>query len=80
MLNAAAAQLVNHFGRPSGGNFSMPDAKAVDAQMGMEKPLSSPACGLSGADMVSESSGMMESLLDASFEAFVLDDEMLSHM
>jgi len=59
---------------------SMSDAKAVDAQMGMEKALSALACGLSGANMVYESSGMMASLLGASFEAFVLDNEMLSHV
>ena len=80
ILNAAAAQLANHIGVPSGVASSMSDAKAVDAQMGMEKALSSLACGLSGANMVYESSGMMASLLGASFEAFVLDNEMLSHV
>ena len=58
----------------------MSDAKAVDAQMGMEKALSSLACGLSGANMVYESAGMMASLLGVSFEAFLLDNEMLSHV
>jgi len=80
ILNAGAAQLANHIGIPSGVASSMSDAKAVDAQMGMEKALSSLACGLSGANMVFESSGMMASLLGASFEAFVLDNEMLSHV
>ena len=80
ILNAAAAQLANHIGVPSGVASSMSDAKAVDAQMGMEKALSSLACGLSGANMVYESSGMMASLLGASFEAFILDNEMLSHV
>ncbi len=80
ILNAAAAQLANHIGVPSGVASSMSDAKAVDAQMGMEKALSSLACGLSGANLVYESSGMMASLLGASFEAFVLDNEMLSHV
>jgi len=80
ILNAAAAQLANHCGLPSGVASSMSDAKAVDAQMGMEKALSALACGLSGANMVYESSGMMASLLGASFEAFVLDNEMLSHV
>jgi trimethylamine--corrinoid protein Co-methyltransferase len=80
ILNAGAAQLANHIGVPSGVASSMSDAKAVDAQMGMEKALSSLACGLSGANLVYESSGMMASLLGASFEAFVLDDEMLSHV
>ena len=80
LLNAAAAQLSNRLGLPSGVACSMADAKAVDAQMGMEKALSSLAAGLAGANMVYESSGMMASLLGASFEAFVVDDEMLSHV
>ena len=80
LLNAGAAQLANYIGVPSGVASSMSDAKAVDAQMGMEKALSSLACGLSGANMVYESSGMMASLLGVSFEAFITDDEMLSHV
>lgn len=80
LLNAASAQLSNWLGLPSGVASGMADAKAVDAQMGMEKTLSSLATGLAGANMVYESSGMMASLLGASFEAFVIDDEMLSHV
>lgn len=80
LLNAASAQLSNWLGLPSGVASSMADAKAVDAQMGMEKALSSLATGLAGANMVYESSGMMASLLGASFEAFLIDDEMLSHV
>lgn len=80
LLNAASAQLANHIGVPSGVASSMSDAKAVDAQMGLEKTLSALACGLSGANMVYESSGMMASLLGVSFEAFLVDNEMLSHV
>jgi trimethylamine--corrinoid protein Co-methyltransferase len=80
LLNAASAQLSNWLGLPSGAASSMSDSKAVDAQMGIEKALSAMAVGLSGCNMVYESSGMMASLLGASFEAFVVDDEMLSHV
>jgi trimethylamine--corrinoid protein Co-methyltransferase len=80
LLNAASAQLSNSLGLPSGCASSMTDAKAPDAQMGMEKALSALACGLAGGNMVYESSGMMASLLGVSFEAFVMDDEMLSHV
>jgi trimethylamine--corrinoid protein Co-methyltransferase len=80
LLNAASAQLSNWLGLPSGVASSMADAKAVDTQMGVEKALSSLATGLAGANMVYESSGMMASLLGASFEAFLIDDEMLSHV
>ncbi len=78
VLNAASAQISNWLGLPSGVASSMADAKAVDAQMGAEKALSAVAAGLAGANMVYESAGMMASLLGASFEAFILDDEMLS--
>ena len=80
LLNAASAQLSNYLGLPSGVASSMSDSKAVDAQMGIEKAMSSLAAGLAGSNMVYESSGMMASLLGASFEAFVVDDEMLSQV
>lgn len=80
MMNAAAAQIGNHLGLPTGVASSMADAKAVDAQMGAEKALSALATGLSGANMIYESAGMMASLLGVSFEAFVLDNEMLSNI
>ena len=80
VLNAAAAQLTNWLGLPSGVASCMADAKAVDAQMGFEKAISATAVGLAGGNLIYESSGMMASLLGASFEAFVIDDEMLSHV
>ncbi len=80
ILNAASAQISNHLGLPSGVASSMADAKAVDAQMGAEKALAAAAAGLSGANMIYESAGMMASLLGVSFEAFVADNEMLSHV
>ena len=80
ILNAAAAQISNRLGLPSGVASSMADSKAVDAQMGAEKAMSALACGLAGANMVYESAGMTASLLGASFEAFILDDEMLGHV
>lgn len=79
VLNAASAQLSNWLGLPSGVACSMTDAKAIDAQYGMEKGLTSLAAALAGGNLIYESSGMTASLLGASFEAFVLDDEMHSH-
>ncbi|MEQ8895667.1 MAG: trimethylamine methyltransferase family protein [Roseovarius sp.] len=79
VLNAASAQLSNWLGLPSGVASSMTDAKAIDAQHGMEKGLTSLAAALAGGNLIYESSGMTASLLGASFEAFVLDDEMHSN-
>jgi trimethylamine--corrinoid protein Co-methyltransferase len=78
LMNAAAAQIGNALNLPTGVASSMADAKAVDAQMGAEKALSAAATGLAGANMIYESAGMMASLLGASFEAFVTDNEMLA--
>jgi trimethylamine--corrinoid protein Co-methyltransferase len=79
VLNAASAQLSNWLGLPSGAACSMTDAKVPDAQYGMEKGLTSVTAALAGGNLIYESSGMTASLLGASFEAFVLDDEMHSH-
>lgn len=76
VLNAASAQLSNWLGLPSGVAASMTDAKAIDAQYGVEKGMTSLAAALAGGNLIYESSGMTASLLGASFEAFVLDNEM----
>ena len=76
LLNAASAQLSNWLGLPSGVASSMTDAKAIDAQYGVEKGMTSLAAALAGGNLIYESSGMTAALLGASFEAFILDDEM----
>ena len=80
VMNAASAQLSNWLGLPSGVACSMTDAKAIDAQYGMEKGISAMAAGLAGGNLIYESSGMTASLLGASFEAFVLDNDMIGHI
>lgn len=80
VMNAASAQIGNWLGLPTGVASSMADAKAVDAQMGAEKAMTALATGLAGGNMIYESAGMMASLLGVSFEAFILDNEMLGHV
>ena len=79
ILNAASAQISNWLGLPSGVAASMTDAKAIDAQYGAEKGITSLAAALAGGNLIYESSGMTASLLGASFEGFVLDNEMHAH-
>jgi trimethylamine--corrinoid protein Co-methyltransferase len=76
LLNAASAQLSNWLGLPSGVAASMTDAKGIDAQYGVEKGMTSLAAALAGGNLIYESSGMTAALLGASFEAFILDDDM----
>ncbi len=79
LLNAASAQLSNFYDLPSGVAASMADAKTPDAQAGYEKAMSLLAAGLAGANLVYESAGMFASLMGASFEGFVIDNEMIGN-
>lgn len=77
VLNAAAAQMGNFYDLPSGVSASMTDSKLPDAQAGYEKAMTTVTAGLAGANLVYESGGMFASLLGASFEGLVVDNEML---
>ncbi len=77
ILNAAAAQLVNWIGLPSGVAAGMADSKVPDNQAGHEKALNVALAGHAGANLVYESAGMLASLLSCSLEALVIDDDML---
>ncbi len=75
LLNAAAAQLGNMLNLPSGVAGGMPDAKVPDMQAGYESGIPNVMIGLSGANLIYESSGMLASLLACSYEAFVINNE-----
>ena len=77
LLNAGAAQLANHLGLPSGVAAGMADSKIPDAQAAYEKAVSLAATATAGANMVYESAGMYASLLGASLEGFVLDNDIV---
>ena len=80
VLNAASAQVAKFYGIPNGVASSMTDSKAIDAQAGLEKGITALAAGLSGANLIYESAGMMASIMGASHDAFVIDNEMLSYV
>lgn len=77
VLNAASAQVAKYYGIPSGVAAGMADSKVPDVQAGYEKGITTSMAALAGANMIYESSGMLASLLSASFEMFVIDDELL---
>jgi len=77
VLNAAAAQITNWLGLPSGVAAGMTDAKIPDNQAGYEKGLNVALAGHAGANIVYESAGMLGSLLACSLEALVIDNDML---
>ena len=77
ILNAAAAQLVNWIGLPSGVAAGMADSKLPDNQAGHEKGTTVTLAAQAGANIVFESAGMLASLLSCSLEALVVDNDML---
>lgn len=77
VMNAAAAQLANWLGLPSGVAAGMSDSKLPDMQAGHEKALTVSLAGQAGANLVYESAGMLASILAFSMEAMVVDNDML---
>jgi trimethylamine--corrinoid protein Co-methyltransferase len=77
LLTAACAQVLNHFGLPSGAASGMADAKMPDAQSGYEKGSTAVMAGLAGLNMVYESAGMHASLLGFCLESLIIDNDML---
>lgn len=77
LLNAAAAQVGNWLGLPSGVAAGMADSKLPDNQAGYEKGMTVSLAAHAGANLVYESAGMLGSLLGSSLEALVIDNDML---
>ncbi len=76
IANAAAAQLLAQVGLPSTVSAGMTDAKIADAQAGYEKGYTVALAGHAGADMINLAVGMLGSIMVASPEAMVIDDDM----
>ena len=75
-VNAAAtAQMARFYGIPSRGGGAITDSKLPDAQAGMESMMSQLMATLSGVHFVLHSAGILEGYMTASYEKFVIDDE-----
>ena len=77
IINAAAAQVVNYLGLPSGVAAGMADSKLPDNQAGAEKANAITLAANAGANMINESAGMLASIMACSLEALVIDNDML---
>ena len=77
LLAAAATQIANFYGLPCSVGAGMTDSKSVDNQAGYESGITTVLAALAGANVISEVGGMMSSLLGCSFEAMVVDNDML---
>jgi trimethylamine--corrinoid protein Co-methyltransferase len=77
IVSAGAAQMVNFYGLASSVGAGMTDAKLPDYQAGYEKALAIALAAQSGCNNVSESSGMLGSLMALSLESLLIDNDLL---
>jgi trimethylamine--corrinoid protein Co-methyltransferase len=74
MLDCANAEIGKRLGLPTQGYIALSDAKALDAQAGLETGIGAALAGLSGINSVS-GPGMLDFESCQSLEKLVLDDE-----
>ena len=77
MINAAVAQMAQHFEVPLYSTGGTSDAKAVDIQAAYESAMSSLLVAMSGANYIHDIAGLMEEDLTVSYEKLVMDNEIL---
>ena len=77
VVSAGAAQMINFYGLPSSVGAGMTDSKLPDYQAGYEKALAIALAAQAGCNNVSESSGMLGSLMALSLESLVIDNDLL---
>ena len=72
---AATAQMARYYKIPSRGGGALTDAKTCDSQAGSESMMGQLMATLSGINVVVHSAGILETYMVASYEKFILDDE-----
>jgi len=77
MINAAVAQMAQHFELPLYSTGGASDAKAVNTQAAYESAMSNLLVAMSGANYIHDAAGLMEADLTVSYEKLVIDNEIL---
>ena len=77
ILMAAAAQMGRYYDLPTSSIAGITDAKLADAQHGYEKNLAVSLAAHAGSNLITQACGMQASLLGASLESYVIDNDML---
>ena len=77
VLMAAAAQMGRFYDLPTSSIAGITDSKVPDAQHGYEKCLAVSLAAHAGANIITQACGMQASLLGASLEGYVVDNDML---
>jgi trimethylamine--corrinoid protein Co-methyltransferase len=77
VVMAAAAQVSRSLGLPNVSIAGASDAKTSDVQSGAEKALTVTLAAQAGSNLVTQACGMQAALMAASFESYILDNDML---
>ncbi len=77
VLTAACVQMARHFGFSNSTIAGATDSKTADAQAGYEKALNVSLAAQAGCNFITQAAGMQAGLMAASFEAYVIDNDML---
>lgn len=76
-LTAACVQMARHFNLPNSTIAGATDSKIADAQAGYEKALNVTLAAQAGCNFITQACGMQASLMAASLEAYLIDNDML---
>ncbi|MGI9464529.1 MAG: trimethylamine methyltransferase family protein, partial [Aestuariivirgaceae bacterium] len=77
LATAIATQMAGYYGLPNSTIAGATDSKIPDAQAGYEKALSITLAAQTGANLITQACGMQGGLMGVSFEAYVIDNDML---
>ena len=76
-LTAACVQMARHFNLPNSTIAGATDSKIADAQAGYEKALNVTLAAQAGCNFITQACGMQASLMAASLESYLIDNDML---
>ncbi len=77
MINAAVAQMAQHFQLPVYSTGGTTDAKGMNVQAAYESAMSSLLVAMSGANYIHDIAGLMEADLTVAYDKLVVDNEIL---
>ena len=76
-LTAACVQMARHFNLPNSTIAGATDSKIADVQAGYEKALNVTLAAQAGCNFITQACGMQASLMAASLESYLIDNDML---
>lgn len=80
LINACAAQMAQFYQLPFYGTAGQSDSKLLDAQAGYEGAITNLLVGMAGGNFIHDAVGLLEFCLTASYEKYVMDNEILGEV